>query len=295
MNDLEIIDEETGEIVPVEEKPGAIMRGPVMTPTEARQQAEAIREMQQAVLREGIDYGQIPGTPKPSLLKPGAEWLLKWFGLNHHFEMVERDQNDQGINWSVTYRCIVTDPEGRVAATCDGHASRDERKWENLTKTPWNTLVKMAQKRALVGAALQATGTSGVFTQDVEDYQASQPQGPSLGESFSAIVLAFLGDAEKEILRQWWHEQQLPKPEDLTAAQAINAAFTAGQIHAGTVPEAPPMTEAQHRRLMQLLREHQMDDDDRHTEVLRRTNGRTNSSTELTRHEASEWIEELTA
>lgn len=40
-----------------------------------------------------------------------------------------------------------------------------------------NTLVKMAQKRALVAATLNATGASDIFTQDVEDTLDASPPG----------------------------------------------------------------------------------------------------------------------
>jgi hypothetical protein len=44
-------------------------------------------------------------------------------------------------------------------------------KWEHATghRAPWNTLIKMAQKRSYVGAAIDATAAAGLFTQDLED------------------------------------------------------------------------------------------------------------------------------
>lgn len=145
----------------------------VMSAEDARAQAEAITAMTQAVLKPNVHYGVIPGTSKPSLYKPGAEWLLKVYGFGHHMTAEDTERVD-GKPYGVTYRCHVTKllADGRVieVATCDGYAGRDETKWE---KAPWNTVIKMAQKRALVGACLQATGTSGMFTQDVEDYAAS--------------------------------------------------------------------------------------------------------------------------
>jgi hypothetical protein len=39
----------------------------------------------------------------------------------------------------------------------------------------WNTVVKMAEKRARVDAVLAVTGASALFTQDVEDLPASEP------------------------------------------------------------------------------------------------------------------------
>lgn len=177
MTDVDVIDAEV-----IEEAPSTALVAfdarPVMTPDEAHRQVEYKREVLTAALREGTDYMKIPGTPKPSLLKPGAEALLQFFGFGHHFADPDYESDENGKRWGVTYRCIVTKPMGDrdvIVASCDGYASRDESKWK---ASPWNTILKMAQKRALVGAALTATGTSGLLTQDIEDYQ---DHGPDLG------------------------------------------------------------------------------------------------------------------
>jgi hypothetical protein len=39
-------------------------------------------------MQRDIDYGIIPGTNKPSLLKPGAEKLCRLFNLRPHFELI---------------------------------------------------------------------------------------------------------------------------------------------------------------------------------------------------------------
>lgn len=63
------------------------------TPTFAMSVAEAVeqvsmkREFMRKVMVEGTHYGTIPGTPKPSLWKPGAELLLSAMGL--HAELTD--------------------------------------------------------------------------------------------------------------------------------------------------------------------------------------------------------------
>jgi hypothetical protein len=42
----------------------------------------------------------------------------------------------------------------------------------------WNTVVKMAKKRAVVDAVLLATGASALFTQDAEDHPGAPPPAP---------------------------------------------------------------------------------------------------------------------
>jgi ribosomal protein L20 len=182
---LEAVDVTTGELVTV---------GGPMTPAEASDRAVWVREVTAAALTLGVDYGQIPGTgTKPALLKPGAEMLLLAAGLGFTMEQVT---NAPGAPDGVTYRCSVHRATSeRVVAQCEGFAGYDEPRFfqsaEERTATertyankdqrpirpdrcteyraPWNTLAKMAQKRALVGAALNATAASGLFVADVDD------------------------------------------------------------------------------------------------------------------------------
>jgi hypothetical protein len=52
----------------------------------------------------------------------------------------------------------------------------------------WNTVVKMAEKRARVDAVLAVTGASALFTQDVEDdYAPAEPAPPSNAEQVARV------------------------------------------------------------------------------------------------------------
>lgn len=141
-----------------------------LTPEALADQILRLKEVTKSVLVSGVDYMRIPGTPKPSLLKPGAERLLQLYGFGHKMIQGAVDRED-GRQFGVEYTCVVTRSmsDGRevTVSSCDGYAGRDEAKWK---AAPWNTIMKMAQKRALVGAALTATAASGLFTQDLEDY-----------------------------------------------------------------------------------------------------------------------------
>jgi len=133
---------------------------------------EKVQEAKERVLQEGIqrDYAIIPGTgSKPSLLKPGAEKLCQLFGyrISAMDEIKETDSP-----YGVGYKCILHDSQGRVVGVCDGWADKTEPKARTWNK---NTVMKMAQKRAFVGATLYACNASAIFTQDVEDYGADDP------------------------------------------------------------------------------------------------------------------------
>lgn len=165
----------------------------VMSTAQACELVRSIDEAKRTVMREGTDYGRIPGVKNPTLLKPGAERLLQLFALSHRMKVQDVEVDASGRAWGVTVECEVTRAD-QVLGSCLGHCSYDEDRYFQSTdqrqakenanaarhhreaatmtepyRAPWNTLLKMAQKRALVGAALQVTGSSGLFSQDMED------------------------------------------------------------------------------------------------------------------------------
>jgi hypothetical protein len=193
-----------------------------MSPQQTVQLVKQLEEMKRSALRNNVDYMLIPGTPQPSLLKPGAERLLQCFGLGHRITCVKANEDWEGrffyyqykatiVKSYPTHEIIVAECEGSAnsregryhdrwltekkardagvdLATCPSrlkegrYGSYQEYKVEN--PNPYslvNTLQKMAQKRALVGATLQATGSSGLFTQDLDDMGVS-PVHPSVKE-----------------------------------------------------------------------------------------------------------------
>jgi hypothetical protein len=188
-------------------------RPQVMTPEVAKALDEQVRLCTKAVLREGTDYGIIPGTGGgKSLWRPGAQKLLQWFQLGIDCKRVEVERDDDGRKHGITYRAEVFRqlPDGtrQLLATCEGTADYDESKfyqsaeqvkarlraqeqkwaekdhrrpnperWMNATeyRADWNALMKRAQKRAIVGATVDATAAGGIFA-DREDDEPPVPQ-----------------------------------------------------------------------------------------------------------------------
>lgn len=165
------------------------------------------------------DYGIIPGTKKRCLFKPGAEKTQKLFGLGCSFQLVDKEVDRQSNFAMYTYKCKVfslRNPDVTIAE-CDGSVNSQETKYkerkvwrkkkvqnargeikevsEQITEeTPiydiLNTIQKMAQKRAMIGATILATGASDYFSQDVlepEDFkpQAEPTQQPQTSEPAS--------------------------------------------------------------------------------------------------------------
>lgn len=160
------------------------------------------------VMVKGIDYGVIPGTDKPTLLKPGAEGLCELYGYAPTLKHVQETKDwEAGFLRSVVTIQLVQRGSGEVVAEGIGECNTREARyfwrwipewtlrkdfpdlWEvrQTFKTQerkgrngpfkvyrienddpftlWNTVTKMAKKRALVDATLSATRSSGLFTQ----------------------------------------------------------------------------------------------------------------------------------
>lgn len=67
-------------------------------------QVKKIQEVQQAVMKEGEHYGVIPGTKKPTLLKPGAEKLAFVFRLDPQYDSAD---HYDGAHLTVKSKCTL--------------------------------------------------------------------------------------------------------------------------------------------------------------------------------------------
>ena len=64
-----------------ERKESGMLRVPEGGLEQLKQIPERLNEIFKSVMQKDTDYGTIPGTPKPSLWKPGSELLANYFGL----------------------------------------------------------------------------------------------------------------------------------------------------------------------------------------------------------------------
>ena len=123
----------------------------------------------QETLHQNHDYGIIPGTSKPTLLKPGAEKILMMMGLRSEFEIVDSTRDFKEGFFQYQVRCKLY--KGDILITEGlGSCNTKEKKYTNQDPfTIDNTVLKMAKKRALVDAALLVGSLSDIFTQNLED------------------------------------------------------------------------------------------------------------------------------
>jgi hypothetical protein len=139
---------------------------------------EKMKVFVSAQMVKGIDndYAIIPGTKKMSLLKPGAEKLLLLFNLGFKFNILNQVIDLYGGEVSFLIECkVFRKNDAVVVGEYMGFCSNKEKKYEKQNPSDMvNTILKMCQKRALVGATIAATGASDYFTQDLEDMEGQR-------------------------------------------------------------------------------------------------------------------------
>jgi hypothetical protein len=107
---------------------------PVMSIERAIDRYNTVTEFVSRVLRKDVDYGVIPGTDKPTLLKPGAEKLITFFGLSTRFHLIERIEDWEGADhggepfFYYLYRCQLSRDQ-LLIAEADGSCNSRESKY----------------------------------------------------------------------------------------------------------------------------------------------------------------------
>ncbi|MDQ1147041.1 hypothetical protein QE429_003868 [Bacillus sp. SORGH_AS 510] len=168
------IEQEQGIVIPLKDGNGKanILPSLAISLTESKERINSLQEFVKEMMIEGIDYGVFEGYQKPSLLKPGAEKLCDVFGFSKYISIINRIENwDAGL---FAYDVKVTLKSKRNGFTeAEGIGNCNSKEKSFINQDPFsivNTLLKMAEKRALVDAVLSATRASGIFTQDIEDF-----------------------------------------------------------------------------------------------------------------------------
>ena len=140
---------------------------------EAKQRIATLQGFIKEMMIPNVDYGLIPKCDKPTLFKPGAEKLCDIFGFSKQIEISNRIEDwDKGLFHYEVKAILINKRTGFTESEGIGCCNNMERKYKNQDGyNIVNTILKMAKKRAFIDAVLSATRSSGIFTQDIEDYQ----------------------------------------------------------------------------------------------------------------------------
>lgn len=170
-----------------------------LTAAEVVQHAMVVQEVMRAVMKEGVHFGKIPGTDKPTLLQPGADVLCMTFRIAPEFQVEDLSTAD-AIRYRVTCRGVHQLTGVTLGAGIgEGSTGEEKYKWrravnkkefeatlpalrrvkfaknyeaEQVRTEPAdvaNTVLKMAAKRAKIAMVLNVTAASDMFGQDLED------------------------------------------------------------------------------------------------------------------------------
>lgn len=223
-----------------------------LTPENVRQQVNLIQQIMRDLMKEGEHYGTIPGTSKPTLYKPGAEKLCLTFRLSPKYTILSQIQEKDFIAYTIKcslehlgtgeiiaegigscnsrenkYLYLYTpsslNPDRKTAAKLKAENKGKWKKqgedwiWIEMTENPnpWeldNTLVKMACKRALIAATLNATAASDIFIQSFDD----SPTLPETPEADNTPVT--ISDISRQIspeLKKLFHRKRLTSQQIL--------------------------------------------------------------------------------
>lgn len=125
-----IVTTQPGALAPITSR-AVLMRAQLDQETELR---ALVKEYIQRHMVEGVDYGKIPGTDKPTLLKPGAEKLVDLFRVEPSIEVVNRIEDwDRGL-FHYEIKCELRERETRtlLAIGIGSANSREGRyRWRN--------------------------------------------------------------------------------------------------------------------------------------------------------------------
>lgn len=157
---------------------------PVFSIEEARERYALMLRFVREIMKEGKDYGTIPGTEKPTLYKPGAEKLTCLFGLSTRIvteERIEdwngREHNGEPFFWYL-YRLGLYRGD-RLVAEAEGSAnSRENRyrwRWVREDEVPPHldkkTLAKRGGKVGEFAFAVEKAETTGKYGKPAEYWQ----------------------------------------------------------------------------------------------------------------------------
>lgn len=158
----------------------------IMAPVNALKRTKAmLAKVMSDILKPGVHYATVIKDQKPSLLKAGAECICNLFRLSPTYKVKKVEMGDGHREYVIV--CTMTNINDETMwGQGVGSATTLEQKWRymrdkktgNRIEHPniedlYNTVFKIAKKRALVDAVLTTTAASDYFTQDLEEITIS--------------------------------------------------------------------------------------------------------------------------
>jgi len=182
----------TTELVPVRNMDVVAHQGneadnfmPIMDIRQAIARRDAVVAFTSQIMKKDLDYGMIPGSAKPCLLKAGAEKLCTFFGLVAEFQAVEAIEDWTGENhggeplFYYRYKCrlhrngtLIGEGEG----SCSSWESKYRYRWVDESYVLVNgldtsKLLKRGGRASEFEFAIEKSETTGKYGKPAEYWQ----------------------------------------------------------------------------------------------------------------------------
>ena len=115
-------------------------------------QQQALKAFIKANLREGVDYGQIPGVKNNVLFKPGAAKIIAFLRLRPQVQLLHTVFDPEAKAISYTVKVMLITEDGIALMEALGAASTLEPKFAKGGMGSQNLVVSQAVKRATCSA-----------------------------------------------------------------------------------------------------------------------------------------------
>jgi hypothetical protein len=194
-------------IVDLVKAPTQELYRPVMSIAAAIERREQIVQFVSGLMKEGVDYGTIPGTNKPTLLKPGAEKLCSFFGLEPQYAVTREEVDLTGSERSggepfyyIGYHCRLS-RDGRTLGVGEGSCNSWESKYrwrEGKRKCPdcgAETIFKSKDrdewycwaKRGGCGMVARFSATGGSKYEQIASQSVGRVPNPDVADHINTI------------------------------------------------------------------------------------------------------------
>ncbi len=152
---------------------------PALSLEQAIERHTQVKELVSSLMIDGVDYGQIPGTQKPSLWKPGAEKLTTFFGLRVLFidEKVIEQWDDDDPLFYYRRKCQLWKGNVLIAEASGSANSREDRyrwRWVSADDVPDGDITNLKTKGGKKGMfewQFEARQTDGQYGKPEEYYE----------------------------------------------------------------------------------------------------------------------------
>lgn len=113
---------------------------------------QALKQFIKTNLREGVDYGQIPGVKNNVLFKPGAAKIIAFLRLRPQVQLLHTVFDPTSSAISYTVKVTLVNQDGESVTEALGAANSLEPKFSKAAMGSQNLVATQAVKRATVSA-----------------------------------------------------------------------------------------------------------------------------------------------